>query len=147
MKTKEFIKKVEAMGYLTEIMNNLTFVFDSNNNTVLSISNDRQYGVDCDYNTPATPKLFLIAVEYAKTPVEEREEERKEDKEYFIHVFKGNEGYLNINAVTGKMLMTLDTACETGYVKTKFTLKQIKQLKQRDDIPLDWDRVKFEETD
>ncbi|MGK1813652.1 hypothetical protein ACR91O_27195, partial [Klebsiella pneumoniae] len=90
MKTKEFIKKVESMGYSIKIIDNLTFVFNSNNSTVLSISNNRQYGIDCNYNTPATPELFSVAVEYAKKPIDER----KEDKKYQVKAFGE---ILNIN--------------------------------------------------
>jgi len=32
---------------------------------------------------------------------------------------------------------------ETESFKTKFTTKAIKQLKQRDNIPLDWNKVIF----
>jgi len=35
---------------------------------------------------------------------------------------------------------------ETSLFKTKFTDKEIEQLKQRNDIPLDWNKVKLEET-
>jgi len=144
MKTKEFIEKVEAMGYLTEIINNLTFVFDSNNSTVLSISNDRQYGIDCDYNAPATPELFLIAVEHAKTPVEER----KSAKKYSVKVLPSSEGYLNVrysygDVVTNRYIIS-DTK-EMAYYKTKFTEDEIEELKKQPDLAIDWDRVTLEE--
>lgn len=140
MKTKEFIEKVEAMGYLTKIINNLTFVFDSNNNTVLSISNDRQYGIDCDYNAPATPELFLIAVEHAKTPIEER----KSAKKYFIHVFRSQQdGYLTLVNDKAEFGSRLEA---TGFsIKTRFTKKEIRQLKKREDIPLDWEKITLAE--
>ncbi|MGH4761578.1 hypothetical protein ACR902_26765 [Klebsiella pneumoniae] len=134
MKTKEFIKKVESMGYSIKIIDNLTFVFNSNNSTVLSISNNRQYGIDCNYNTPATPELFSVAVEYAKKPIDER----KEDKKYQVKAFGE---ILNINIFGTAMFLFEDK------LKTKFTLKEIGQLKKRKDIPLDWNKVKLEEVD
>lgn len=36
---------------------------------------------------------------------------------------------------------------EDNRFKTKFTDKEIEQLKQRDDIPLDWNKVTFEEAE
>lgn len=123
MKTKEFIEKAESMGYLTEIMNNLTFVFDSNNSTVLSISNDRQYGIDCDYKTPATPELFLIAVEYAKTPISKR------STKYHVKIkglsLSSREGlYLNFDPINGNYFISN----LNNFFKNKFTDDEIDEL-------------------
>lgn len=64
---------------------------------------------------------------------------------YAERSFDGELGYLNINISTG--MMTAGNVCETELFKTKFTNKAIEQLKQRDDIPLDWNRVILEEAD
>jgi len=42
--------------------------------------------------------------------------------------------------------MITDNVSEFNGIKTKFTDKEIEQLKQRDDVPLDWNKVKLEET-
>ena len=63
------------------------------------------------------------------------------EQKYYIHVFKEQNGYLNI--VNDKVRF-YDNAEGDGY-KTKFTDKEIEQLKQRNDIPLDWNKVTFEE--
>ncbi|MCC6117633.1 hypothetical protein LA430_14090 [Lactiplantibacillus plantarum] len=88
---------------------------------------------------PFSNKLYMIMAELAMTPLDEREEEKK----YYIKIFDGELGYLNIDISTGKM--TAGSVCETEFFKTKFTNKAIKQLKQRGDIPLDWNKVTFEE--
>jgi hypothetical protein len=62
---------------------------------------------------------------------------------YYIHVFEGNKGYLNID--DGKVIF--DNKNEEHGFKTKFTDKEIEQLKQRFDIPLDWNKVTFEEVE
>ena len=88
---------------------------------------------------PYSNKLYMILSELAMTPLEERADEKK----YFIHVFEGSVGYLNVNISMSKT--SLDNSIEMTGIETKFTLKEIKRLKQRDDIPLDWNKVTLEE--
>lgn len=129
MKTKEFIEKVEAMGYLAVITNNLTFVFDSNNNIVLSISNDRQYGIDCNHNTPARHELFNLAVEYAKTPISKR------STKYHVKIkglsLSSGEGlYLNFDQINGNYFVSN----LNRYFKNKFTDDEIDELVNDPDL-------------
>lgn len=42
--------------------------------------------------------------------------------------------------------MNFTTLFEDAGHKVKFTGKDIEDLKQRDDIPLDWNKVKLEDT-
>lgn len=141
MKTKEFIEKVKAMGYKAENEGRVIFVAKNDDCIVLSVPNNHQYVINCNYTNPAKPELFLLAVEYAKTPVEERKEEKKR----YVKICDNPFGYLNIDTETNEM--DVETKEEDICIKTKFTDKEIEQLKQRDNIPLDWDKVKFEEAD
>lgn len=84
---------------------------------------------------PFSNKLYMILSELAMTPLDER----KEEKKYLIHVFKGQNGYLNI--VDGKFKLTDRFKIEG--IKTRFTDEEIKRLKQREDVPLDWKKVKL----
>jgi len=77
-------------------------------------------------------KLYMILSELAMTPLDER----KEDKKYQVKAFGG---VLNINIFGAAMFLPEDK------LKTKFTYKEIEQLKKREDIPLDWDKVELEE--
>lgn len=86
---------------------------------------------------PFSNKLYMILAELAMTPLDKR----LEDEKYFIHVFKGCDGYLNFYG--GKP--ELNDASDGGEYKVKFTDKEIEQLKKRDDIPLDWNKVTLEE--
>ena len=86
-------------------------------------------------NLPFSNKLYMILSELAMTPLDER----KEEKKYLIHVFKGQNGYLNI--VDGKFKITDRFKIEG--IKTRFTDEEIKRLKQREDVPLDWKKVKL----
>ena len=87
---------------------------------------------------PFSNKLYMILAELATTPLDERVEAKK----YYVKVFNNELGYLNINILTGKV--TADEKSETDSIKTKLTSKAIEQLKQREDIPLDWNKVKLE---
>lgn len=81
----------------------------------------------------------MILSELAMTPLSERVDEKK----HFIHVLNGYYGYLNfVNGV-----FELGDNNNTDVFKTKFTDKEIEELKQRDDVPLDWNKVKLEEAE
>lgn len=76
MKTKEFIKRVEELGYKTRL--NKTFIAIYNFKFgMCSVSRDEMFSI----NTVGVPKgwgangvkLFDLIVEYAKTPIEDRE--------------------------------------------------------------------------
>lgn len=90
---------------------------------------------------PFSRKLYRILSELTITPPAEREEEKK----YYVKIFDGELGYLNIDISTGDI--TAGSMGETEYFKTKFTNKAIKQLKQRDDIPLNWSKVTLEDAE
>lgn len=102
----------------------------------LHVENDRTFS-----KLPFSNKLYMILAELAITPLDKRVEEKK----YYIKIFDGEFGYLNIDISTGNI--TADGVCEIDTVKTKFTNKAIEQLKKRNDIPLNWNKVKLEETE
>lgn len=85
---------------------------------------------------PASNKLYMILAGIAATPLEDRVEEKK----YYIHALKGPDGYLCINPLNGVLLSNNDSHIN----KCEFTDSEIEQLKKRDDIPFDWNKVKLE---
>lgn len=110
-----------------------------------------KYGLHANYgvflNMPANDELFMILAHLAKTPLDKRVEEKK----YHIRIFDGLLGYLNIDTTANKMRVydVYETYDSYGncLIKTKFTDKDIEELKRRDDIPLDWKKVKLEEVE
>ena len=111
---------------------------------IIAVGTNNQYVLRVHYTNkfssmPFSDKLYMILAELAMTPLDER----KDEKKYFIKIFDGEFGYLNIDILTGNM-MVYDKR-ETEFVKTKFTDQDIEQFKQRDDIPLDWNKVQFKE--
>lgn len=90
---------------------------------------------------PFSNKLYMILSELAMTPRDERVEEKK----YYVKIYDSKLGYLNINKFTDKMVV--NNVFGGKKYKTKFTDKEIEQLKQREDIALDWNKVILEEVD
>lgn len=88
---------------------------------------------------PICDELYMIMAELAMTPLDKRVEEKK----HYVKIYDGELGYLNIGPRTG--MMSVNNKYGLGGYKNKFTDKEINELKQRDDIPLDWNKVKFEE--
>lgn len=97
--------------------------------------------IDTFSKLPFSSKLYMILAELAMTPLDERVEEKK----YYVKVLNKEFGYLNIDNFTGKM--SISTMSEDNRFKTKFTDKGIEELKRRDDIPLDWNKVTFEDVE
>jgi len=146
MKYSEAKKQIKALSSKYDIdMDDEDFNFLYNGKAyAVYVSYDYEYGLHVGNilpfsKLPFSNKLYRILAELASTPLDEREEEKKQ----YVHVLKGRNGYLNINISTGKM--SLDDVLEISNIKTKFTDKEIEQLKQRDDIPLDWKKVTLED--
>ena len=81
-------------------------------------------------------ELYMILSELAMTPLDERVEEKK-------YLVKALGMYLNIE--TNNNHPSMNTRDDCLEFKTNFTLNEIEQLKQREDIALDWNKVKLEE--
>lgn len=148
MKYSEAEKQIKALSNKYDIdmgYGNFNVMYNGKTHGIY-VNGSYEYGLrvgtdDIFSSMPFRNKLYMIMAELASTPLDERVEEKK----YFIHVFKGNIGYLNIDISTGKMRS--DNPIEADFIKTKFTDKEIEQLKQRDDIPLDWNKVTLEEAE
>lgn len=61
---------------------------------------------------------------------------------YTIQVLPGDHGYLNFDRQNGEI--TMQNSYLTPTIKTGFTKQEIDQLKQRDDLAIDWDKAKIE---
>lgn len=148
MKYSEAKKAVEALSSKYYInMEDDDFIVNYKSMLVAWVKNNKRYLLYNNENNfkkiPFSNKLYMILAELAITPLNER----VDDKKYYVKVCDSISGYLNINTVTGKMLMMVGSAYGTEFVKTKFTIKEIEQLKQREDVALDWNKVHLEEAD
>lgn len=146
MKYSEAKEQIKALSskYDIDMSWGLFEVVYNGKTCVICVNGSYEYGLYViDINKfpgmPFSNKLYMIMSELAMTPLAERVEEKK----YYVKVYDDVFGYLKINYFTGKMSVS-DKYEGNGY-KTKFNDKEIEQLKQRDDIPLDWNKVKLEE--
>ena len=82
MKYSEFEREVEREGFNVDRKSGTVYV-DSTTGTVMSISTDDLFMFDCDWsafvhlNRDVQEPLFDLAYKLAKTPLAEREEEKK----------------------------------------------------------------------
>lgn len=149
MKYSEAKKQIEALSSKYSAYKDKDTEFFNvyyKNDEVAYVRTNERYSVTVWFEKyfkklPYSNKLYMILSELAMTPLEERADEKK----YFIHVFEGSVGYLNVNI--SMSWTSLDNSIEMPGIETKFTLKEIERLKQREDIPLDWDKVELEEVD
>lgn len=64
---------------------------------------------------------------------------KQNEQKYMIQVIRGDYGFLN-KARFDKQVRC-DSCKETAIFKTKFTKQEIEQLKQRNDIAIDWGKA------
>ena len=82
MKYSEFEREVEREGFNVDRKSGTVYV-DSTTGTVMSISTDDLFMFDCDWsafvhlNRDVQEPLFDLAYQLAKTPLAEREEEKR----------------------------------------------------------------------
>lgn len=147
MKYSEAKKAIEALS--SKYSADSLWVYFSVNykgREIAFVRNNKRYSFELWHEKyfsklPFSNELYMIMSELAMTPLNKRREAEK----YYIKVFNNEFGYLNINILTGKV--TADDKSETDSIKTKFTNKAIEQLKQREDVALDWNKVTLKEVD
>ena len=67
------------------------------------------------------------------------------ERKYTVKVSKSDFGYLNLDTDDGDV--TISNLCEGAGYKTKFTQAEINELKQRDDVAIDWNKAKIDPVD
>lgn len=137
-------KQIKALSSKYEVkMKNGDLTVTYKNMLVAWFKNNKRYlfynSKNCFKKMQFCNNLYAILAELAMTTLDKR---LKENKHYAKIYDGGHLGYLKINILTGKMMVV--SVRETNFIKTKFTDKEIEQLKQRDDIPLDWNKVTLE---
>ena len=147
MKTKEFIKRVKELGYKVN-KNGNEIVIMKYRFVVARTYTNKIYVVTCcgfvNIGLGSESKLFDLIFEYAKTPIDEREEE----KQYYLkHKYFKN--WDNVQ------YFTFDYIHKCAYVRSKlstckamqqFTLKEIEEIKEKFNTDLsDFELVEVEE--
>lgn len=152
MKTREFIKAVEELGYLVDNGYGYWQIWSAKNPILAAVNKIDLFRISTDFvawcNIPDEDKskLLDLIVEFAKTPIEDREEEKRF---YLRHkwikiIGHNSKTFLNYHNEEDKFyLYTID---ESSYVKTQFTEKEIEEIKKKFDTDLkDFELVEVEE--
>jgi hypothetical protein len=150
MKTKEFIEKVKKLGFTIEyyknpfsnIKSNCDYdliTISANNQVLVKIWANCQYAIStisdghsCYLYGYDVDELYKVCFEYANTPSEDREEEKKYYlKHRFLTSLLRDMKYSFINYDTKYNDIYLSSNEALDYVKTKFTLKEIEEIKKK----------------
>lgn len=133
MKTKEFIKRVEELGFRVKVCDSQIRIL-ANDFIISVIYIGREYMINT-YKPVSIAfrnedELFDLIIKYAKTPVEDRKEEKKF---YLRHRWlKPSPIYKNyLNYWIGNDEYWLDYKNESKEIQTQFTLKEIEEIKEK----------------
>ena len=136
MKTKEFIEKVEALGYEVGVGSFETDmnISDSDGHELAIVSKKHRFAMDTDMfdfvayvNDDDAEKIATLLFEYSATPPSEREEEKR----YYlrlatkIDVYEDRR-YLNMDIPNEKY--TLSENKDDAYYKASFTESEIAEM-------------------
>lgn len=138
MKTKEFIKRVEELGYIC--FTNESYIFVRKNYALIAtIALHKMYRITLYTNDN---KLGELCVEYAKTPIEERKG-KEEEKKYYLRALDSTSAimgrYLNFDKSCN--IYFLHNNCQYSDYKTRFTKNEIDEIKKE----LNTDLLEFEQ--
>ena len=144
MKTKQFIKEIELMGLRVQKVEDHIFVIDKLGFRVAKtsmkefglISTNNSEFIKLDYNTKL--QLLNLLIKYAKTPVEDREEE----KYYLRQIGIGSWSFLNFNINLQEYVIAGKRDDYT--YKTKFTQSEIDDMPECYTHPAVWEKIKVE---
>lgn len=146
MKTEEFIKRMNELNYVVVQGTTQTGVFDRPaHNTVALVNEKAQNRVNLGFVSLSNTVLDVV-ISYAKTPISERKEVIRKR----VKVISTDENsYLHVDAFSvGQPAYLGSLVCEDlTYVIDSFSPEQIEQLKSRDDIAVDWNKVCFEDAE
>lgn len=134
MKTNEFIKRVEELGFEVMVFNNRIHIL-ANNFTISVAYINRERAINTykpiliDFKNE--DKLFDIMIEYAKTPIEDREEEKK----FWIqHKFMVSKNLLPVNLVWNKLkdvYRSINLKVDSHIYQAQFTFKEYEEIKKK----------------
>jgi hypothetical protein len=135
MKTFEFIKKTEMLGFYVVCQDDAIYVRISglNKHWIMRIGNEYCGDIKADFNDVKWKfdfkALYELAVDYAFTPIEEREDE---PKKYAIRLLSGDTGYLNYNKDTSLCIDTAGIESNWGPYQCFFTEQEYNRIRKNE---------------
>lgn len=151
MKTKEFIKRVEKLGY--KIIETSLYIFvDKKGAALAMISKEEQYKIET-FNIlgeACADELFSICFEYARTPIDERGEEEK----FYLQKIKSfyeirlDEEFDFLNFDITRQVYCLNNTMGNSKFKTSFTQQEINKIKEEQHTDLsEFKKIPVEEVE
>lgn len=133
MRTKEFIKQVTSLGYEVDIKHGEMRISWYGKECVC-IDLEHQFGIYIYWRNLGNNahRLFVICMEYARTPIKAREEEEK----FYLQKMKSfydddyDEEYAFLNLDMAYTTFFLGDAGQEYDCNTQFTQKEIDKIKQ-----------------
>ena len=132
MKYSEFKAEVEKLGF-THSTRCVEIVVKVHGRTVMGVSTNREYIVDNEWDEfqslhkKTQGKLFDLAYQLAKTPLAEREEEKRYRLRIVANLgFKDDQRFLNLNIEREDYFIC--SARQSEWVKTIFTESEIAEM-------------------
>ena len=151
MKTKKFIKEIRSMGlHIKDLVK--TVIIDDDEYFVAGVSKEEfgAFATDypgfyrLDYDTKL--QLLNLLIKYAKTPIEDREEDEK--YYYKLTGFKGVQYFLTEHIDTEEVFLGASKSEQTRnwFLKSQFTDKEFAAL-PKDIQSHNWEKIKVERED
>lgn len=151
MKTKEFKKRVEELGYGVINGEEYYYIKDFDGEIIASVNKLIMFQICTDFDawdelSPEIKKeLFDVISKYASTPPDEREEEKKFYLRHrWFKCINGDSRYFQIYEANGAPWLNAMYSI-MGY-KKQFTLKEIEEIKEKYNTDLsDFEMIEVEE--
>lgn len=149
MKTKEFIKRIKELGFECVKFDNWFYLRDLkfNDNFLAEICINESFKVDTGsyefgmLDQTRKIRLFDLIIEYARTPIEDREEEKKF---YLRHRWMGNSWWKYLNQLDDGSYFIREGDLVPS-LKNTFSLKEIEEIKKKFNTELkDFELVEVE---
>lgn len=150
MTTKEFIRAVEELGYKifkNNMGGNITYftIFNSEQSKLAFVRENKLFEISI-YSDNIDEKLFNLIIEYAKTLVEDREEEKK----FLIkHKYLVSKAICQVNLAKNKgknVYRLINCKIDNLVYQVQFTLNEIEEIKEKLNTDLsDFEMVEVEE--
>ena len=126
MKTKEFADRLRAMGYIVVLDDGIFDIYD-NGNAVALVYEKELFRLSLVRGKAVNKSLFDSCVEYAQTPLAEREEEKRYRLRIVANLgFMDDQRFLNLNIEREDYFIC--SARQSEWVKTIFTESEISQM-------------------
>ena len=162
IKTKEFIKRVEKLGFTIEYYKNPfsniesncdydLITISANNQVLVKVWTSCQYAIStisdghsCYITGYDVKELYKLCFEYANTPVKDREEEKKFYlKHRYFEIAGGGRGFFTIDKESELPFLKYMTSSDN--YNQIFTLNETEEIKEKFDTDLmDFELVEVE---